>query len=71
MRMRLAAWEALGKMDLLTEKDVVPLARALLDDNKKVRDLARSLLDSVAGITDKFVLKKEMQRLAETSLEDL
>lgn len=69
--MRLAAWEALGKMDLLTEKDVVPLARALLDDNKKVRDLARSLLDSVAGITDKFVLKKEMQRLAETSLEDL
>lgn len=69
--MRLAAWEALGKMDLLTEQEVVPLARALLDDSKKVRDLARSLLDSVAGITDKFVLKKEMQRLAETSLEDL
>ncbi|XP_025029207.1 WD repeat-containing protein 87 [Python bivittatus] len=70
-RMRLAAWEALGKMDLLSEQEVVPLARALLDENKKVRDLARSLLDSVAGITDKFVLKKEMQRLAETSLEDM
>ncbi|KAJ7304501.1 hypothetical protein JRQ81_012079 [Phrynocephalus forsythii] len=71
VRMRLAAWEALGKMDLLTEQEVVPLARALLDENKKVRDLSRSLLDAVAGITDKYVLKKEMQRLAETSLEDL
>ncbi|XP_042295797.1 WD repeat-containing protein 87 [Sceloporus undulatus] len=71
VRMRLAAWEALGKMDLLTDQEVVPLARALLDDNKKLRDLARSLLDSVAGITDKFVLKQEMQRLAETSLDDL
>ncbi|KAH0631490.1 hypothetical protein JD844_005829 [Phrynosoma platyrhinos] len=69
--MRLAAWEALGKMDLLTDQEVVPLARALLDDNKKLRDLARSLLDSVAGITDKFVLKQEMQRLAENSLDDL
>ncbi|XP_067316967.1 WD repeat-containing protein 87-like [Anolis sagrei] len=71
VRMRLAAWEALGKMDLLTDQEVVPLARALLDENKKVRDLARSLLDSVAGITDKFVLKKEMQRMAGTSLDDL
>ncbi|XP_026577263.1 WD repeat-containing protein 87 [Pseudonaja textilis] len=70
-RMRLAAWEALGKMDLLGEQEVVPLAQALLDENKKVRDLARSLLDSVAGITDKFVLKQEMQRLAAMSLEDL
>lgn len=69
--MRLAAWEALGKMDLLGEQEVVPLARALMDENKKVRDLARSLLDSVAGITDKFVLKQEMQRQATTSLEDL
>lgn len=69
--MRLAAWEALGKMDLLGEQEVVPLARALMDENRKVRDLARSLLDSVAGITDKFVLKQEMQRLAATSLEDL
>ncbi|XP_058051617.1 WD repeat-containing protein 87 isoform X3 [Ahaetulla prasina] len=71
VRMRLAAWEALGKMDLLSEQEVVPLARALMDENRKVRDLARSLLDSVAGITDKFVLKQEMQRLAATSLEDL
>ncbi|XP_063168705.1 WD repeat-containing protein 87 [Candoia aspera] len=71
VRMRLAAWEALGKMDLLTEQEVAPLARALLDENKKVRDLARFLLDSVAGITDKFVLKKEMQRLARASLGDL
>ncbi|CAI5780772.1 repeat-containing 87 [Podarcis lilfordi] len=71
VRMRLAAWEALGKMDLLSEQEVVPLARALLDENKKVRDLARSLLDSVAGITDKFVLKKEMQRMADSSLIDL
>lgn len=69
--MRLAAWEALGKMDLLGEQEVVPLARALMDENRKVRDLARSLLDSVAGITDKFVLKQEMQRLVATSLEDL
>lgn len=69
--MRLAAWEALGKMDLLGEQEVVPLARALMDENRKVRDLARSLLDSLAGITDKFVLKQEMQRLAATSLEDL
>lgn len=69
--MRLAAWETLGKMDLLTDKEVVPLARALLDESKKVRDLARSLLDSVAGITDKYVLKKEMQRLRDSSLEDL
>ncbi|XP_034294180.1 WD repeat-containing protein 87 isoform X2 [Pantherophis guttatus] len=71
VRMRLAAWEALGKMDLLGEQEVVPLARALMDENRKVRDLARSLLDSVAGITDKFVLKQEMQRLVATSLEDL
>ncbi|XP_060131237.1 WD repeat-containing protein 87 [Zootoca vivipara] len=71
VRMRLAAWEALGKMDLLSEQEVVPLARALLDENKKVRDLARSLLDNVAGITDKFVLKKEMQRMADSSLVDL
>lgn len=69
--MRLAAWEALGKMELLGEQEVVPLARALMDENRKVRDLARSLLDSVAGITDKFVLKQEMQRQARTSLEDL
>ncbi|KAL8220024.1 UNVERIFIED_CONTAM: hypothetical protein K2H54_037793 [Gekko kuhli] len=69
--MRVAAWEALGKMDLLDDKDVVQLAKALMDDNTRVRDLARSLLDSVAGITDKFVLKKEMQRLAKCSLEDL
>lgn len=69
--MRLAAWEALGKMDLLGEPEVVALARALLDENRNVRDLARSLLDSVAGITDKFVLKQEMQRLAAMSLEDL
>ncbi|KAK9394206.1 WD repeat-containing protein 87 [Crotalus adamanteus] len=71
VRMRLAAWEALGKMDLLGEQEVAALARALLDENRNVRDLARSLLDSVAGITDKFVLKQEMQRLAAMSLEDL
>ncbi|XP_032083717.1 WD repeat-containing protein 87-like isoform X2 [Thamnophis elegans] len=71
VRMRLAAWEALGKMDLLGEQEVVPLAQALMDENKKVRDLARSLLDSVAGITDKFVLKQEMQHQATAHLEDL
>ncbi|XP_077174652.1 WD repeat-containing protein 87 [Paroedura picta] len=71
VRMRVAAWEALGKMDLLDDKDVVPLAKALMDDNPRIRDLARSLLDSVAGITDKFVLKKEMQRLTKSSLVDL
>uniref|UniRef100_A0ACB8FEU9 Uncharacterized protein n=1 Tax=Sphaerodactylus townsendi TaxID=933632 RepID=A0ACB8FEU9_9SAUR len=69
--MRVAAWEALGKMDLLQGKDILPLAKALMDDHPRVRDLARSLLDSVAGITDKFALKKEMRRLAQSSLKDI
>uniref|UniRef100_A0A8C8RE57 Uncharacterized protein n=1 Tax=Pelusios castaneus TaxID=367368 RepID=A0A8C8RE57_9SAUR len=62
--MRQMAWETLGKMELLSRRDMVPLARALLDEDRQVRDQARSLMDSVAGITDKIVLKKVIKSQA-------
>ncbi|XP_044844193.1 WD repeat-containing protein 87 isoform X2 [Mauremys mutica] len=61
-RIRQAAWETLGEMALLSHRDVVPLARALLDPDWQVRDQARSLITSVAGITDKFALQKAIRR---------
>nr|XP_042696424.1 WD repeat-containing protein 87 [Chrysemys picta bellii] len=59
---RQAAWETLGEMELLSHRDVVPLTRALLDPDWQVRDQARSLIASVAGITDKGVLQKAIKR---------
>uniref|UniRef100_A0A8C4WP71 WD repeat-containing protein 87 n=1 Tax=Gopherus evgoodei TaxID=1825980 RepID=A0A8C4WP71_9SAUR len=61
-RTRQVAWETLGEMALLSHRDVVPLARALLDADWQVRDQARSLITSVAGITDKFALQKAIKR---------
>ncbi|TFJ97116.1 1,5-anhydro-D-fructose reductase-like [Platysternon megacephalum] len=61
-RTRQAAWETLGEMELLSHRDVVPLARALLDPDWQVRDQARSLITSVAGITDKGALQKAIKR---------
>ncbi|CAM4689235.1 unnamed protein product [Caretta caretta] len=60
-QIRRAAWETLGEMELLSRRDVVPLAQALLDPDRQVRDQARSLITAVAGIPDKFVLQKAIK----------
>ncbi|XP_073178484.1 WD repeat-containing protein 87 [Lepidochelys kempii] len=60
-QIRRAAWETLGEMELLSRRDVVPLAQALLDPDRQVRDQARSLITAVAGIPDKFVLRKAIK----------
>ncbi|CAM5129183.1 unnamed protein product [Natator depressus] len=68
-QMRRAAWETLGEMELLSRRDVVPLAQALLDPDRQVRDQARSLITAVAGIPDKFVLRKAIKGQATPAKE--
>ncbi|XP_068766634.1 WD repeat-containing protein 87 [Struthio camelus] len=69
-RRRRAAWQTLGRMALLTQRDLLPLAHALMDKDEEVRDLARSLLRSITGITDKAALRKAVQGPSASSLRE-
>nr|XP_014349293.1 PREDICTED: WD repeat-containing protein 87 [Latimeria chalumnae] len=61
--MRLEAWKTLRTMGLLQEDNIVHLAQALMDSDKRVRTLAKELLKEMAGITDKAALVKLMNKL--------
>ncbi|XP_075771207.1 WD repeat-containing protein 87 [Pelodiscus sinensis] len=63
-QVRLLAWQTLAETELLGHRDVVLLAQALLDQDRQVRDQARLLMASIAGITDKCGLRKAIQRQA-------